>query len=111
MRYTNLGSMISVDITDRYSVAALINSDKDKHTLTLYLHRNDIPTFDLIEEVENMILPAVGKENIKMHVCDFIEKCWKNKMFNKYITRFEYQQQCFDIGSEVLNEQERAESK
>ena len=52
MRYTNLGNIISVDITDRYSVAALINSDRAKHTLTLYLHRNDIPTFDLIEEVD-----------------------------------------------------------
>lgn len=111
MRYKNLGNAISVDITDKYSIIAFINNEKGNHTLTLFLHREDIPTFDLIEDVENMVLPTVNKENLKLHVCDFIEKCCENKLFDKYINRFEYQQKCFDIGSEIMSEPERAESK
>lgn len=109
MKYENLGNAILVPIVQNYSILAFIKNDKvkDKHTITFYLHRKDIPTYDLIEEVEDLSLPNIEKNSIKTYVCNFIEDCFKNGMFNKYIIRFEYQQKCFDIGVEILNSQER----
>ena len=109
MKYENLGNAILVPIVQNYSILAFIKNDKvkDKHTITFYLHRKDIPTYDLIEEVEDLSLPNIEKNSIKTYVCNFIEDCFKNGMFNKYIIRFEYQQKCFDIGVELLNSQER----
>ena len=109
MKYENLGNAILVPIVQNYSILAFIKNDKvkDKHTITFYLHRKDIPTYDLIEEVEDLSLPNIEKNSIKTYVCNFIEYCFKNGMFNKYIIRFEYQQKCFDIGVEILNSQER----
>ena len=104
MKYINLGHAILVPIADNYSVMGLIKRDKDKNTLTLYLNRKDIPIFDLIDEVEDMVLSDIDKGEIIKHINNFIEKCFNKKLFDKYISRFEYQQQCFDIGSEVLNE-------
>ena len=109
MKYENLGNAILVPIVQNYSILAFIKNDKvkDKHTITFYLHRKDIPTYDLIEEVEDLSLPNIEKNNIKTYVCDFIETCFINKMFDKYIMRFEYQQKCFDIGVEILSSKER----
>lgn len=109
MKYENLGNAILVPIVQNYSILAFIKNDKvkDKHTITFYLHRKDIPTYDLIEEVEDLSLPNIEKNSMKTYVCNFIEDCFKNGMFNKYIIRFEYQQKCFDIGVEILNSQER----
>lgn len=109
MKYENLGNAILVPIVQNYSILAFIKNDKvkEKHTITFYLHRDNIPMFDLIEEVEDLSLPNIEKNSIKTYVCNFIEDCFKNGMFNKYIIRFEYQQKCFDIGVEILNSQER----
>lgn len=109
LKYESMGSAISVSLENGYSIMALIKWDQEKqiNVATLYLKDNKIPVFDLIEKCEELALPNPDDKNLKSHMTNFIERCFLSGLFNEYIKRFQYQQKCFDIGSEIINELER----
>lgn len=108
LKYESMGRSILVDLRNGYSIMALTKWDKVKqrNIATLYLKDNEIPMFDLIEKCEELILPYTNKNSFKSDMTNFIEKCFISGLFNEYIKRFQYQQKCFDVGSEILNELE-----
>lgn len=109
LKYESMGKAISVNLGNGYSIIALTKWDKEKerNVATLYLKDNKIPILDLIEKCEQLVLPYFNKTNFKSDMTNFIERCFVSGLFNEYIRRFQYQQKCFDIGSEALNELER----
>lgn len=105
LKYESMGRAISISLGNGYSVIALIKWDMQKqiNIATLYLKDNKIPMFDLIEKCEDLVLPYSNEESLKNDMTNFIERCFISGLFNEYIKRYQYQQKCFDIGSEVLS--------
>ena len=71
--------------------------------VTLYLQDNkyNINHFDLIENYQNIEYKSDVK-TIRADITSTITKLLKEEFFTKYIKRYEYEQKCFELGNESL---------
>lgn len=104
MKYENLGTTISVDLGNGYSVIGMANYNKEQHKyfVSLWLRDNKIPMLDLIEKAENIASPVSDRKTIKANMAEYIENCHSEGMFDYYIKRYQYQQKCFDAVNEKI---------
>lgn len=98
---------ISIDITDEYSVIAMINWNRDTsdYNISFYIKKNNIEILDFILSKENMFQGSDIK-SIKHDVVRYVETNFKKGTFDKYIDRYEYMLDCFDVGNDYFESKE-----
>lgn len=110
LRYEIIGNIaLNIDLHNGYSVMAIAKWDRDteKYITTLYLKNNkfNINHFDLIEDFENFELDSDIK-TVKTDITAIVTELLSDGFFNKYIKRYEYEQKCFEIGNDSIENQE-----
>ncbi|WP_299053906.1 hypothetical protein [uncultured Eubacterium sp.] len=110
LRYEIIGNIaLNIDLHNGYSVMAIAKWDRDteKYITTLYLKNNkfNINHFDLIEDFENFELDSDIK-TIKTDITAIVTELLSDGFFTKYIKRYEYEQKCFEIGNDSIENQE-----
>ena len=110
LRYEIIGNIaLNIDLHNGYSVMAIAKWDRDteKYATTLYLKNNkfNINHFDLIEDFENFELDSDIK-TVKPDITAIVTELLSDGFFNKYIKRYEYEQKCFEIGNDYIENQE-----
>ena len=105
LRYKNIANVtIELDLNNGYSVLAMAKR-KNTYNVTLYLQDNkyNINHFDLIENYQNIEYKSDAK-TIRADITSTIAKLLKEEFFTKYIKRYEYEQKCFELGNDVMED-------
>lgn len=103
LRYENAANAtinIAIPHTD-YTVKmeALWNKESKHYICTTYLSRNDIESYNLINE--NIVIESSIKD-IKRKMAENITEKFNKDGFKKEIDSYEYADKCFNTGIEVL---------
>ena len=105
LRYKNIANVtIELDLNNGYSVLAMAKRN-NTYNVTLYLQDNkyNINHFDLIENYQNIEYKSDAK-TIRADITSTIAKLLKEEFFTKYIKRYEYEQKCFELGNDVMED-------
>ena len=108
MKYKNVATKtIAIDITDEYSIIAMIswNRDTSDCNIRFYINKNNIELLDFIFSKDNMFQGSDIKA-IKHDVVRYVETNFKKGTFHKYIDRYEYMLKCFDVGNDYFENEE-----
>lgn len=103
LRYKNIASVgITVDLQNSYTIMALANWNKNEecYEAIFYIKRNDIDLLELIEDLETVVFTEANSQTIRTDMANYITTLHSEGFFNRYITRYEYEQECFDRGNE-----------
>ena len=103
LKYTNIATVgISIGLHNDYSVLAFANWSKENncYEVTLYIKRNDIDLLELIEKQENVLFVDSDAKSIRTDIADYVTTLLSQDFFTYYISRYEYEQNCFDKGNE-----------
>lgn len=104
MKWNKNGEMITFDLGNNYSVAALIKWDKDEsvYDIKTYLICNtDCTGIMYYMEDFDQCLDA-NKKNIYNIVAEYIQDLFDENQIKKYIKRYEFEQLCLGIGIELM---------
>lgn len=103
LRYNNLGTTISVSLNNGYIITMMANYDKaiGQYKCRLFINHDDITLLDLIED--NIYLESTPQELKKNMAVSITDRLYSG-YFEKFITRYDYQLKCFDIGSVFIDE-------
>lgn len=107
MRYEIIAdTAITVDMNNGYSILAMSRWNKEErlYNTTLYIKKNDIDRFDLID-----IALSVETDN-KKELCMKVLKYVENTDFTYYVNRTKYELDCFERGN-ALYEKEKLNVK
>lgn len=99
-------SVIEINIGNNYSVYSFAKwiKDSENYEVTLYLHRKDIDTLDLIQKYEKVLFENSDMKTIRTDMADYITVLHNTGEFKPYIRRFEEEQSCYDIGYSTLED-------
>lgn len=103
-RFEKIGqNAIQVDLHNDYSVMAIAKwiKTEEKYVVKFYIGRNDIESFDLVTEMENIKFNSNIKQ-IPYDMAGYITEQLKKGNFDKAIERYEYQQRCFERGNDMF---------
>lgn len=94
-------SVLSIELNKEYIVMAFIkySRQEEQYYVSLYLKHKKIDMLSLMEKYENIVFSS-KREKINEEVVRSIQKEKKN--FAYYIERYEYEQECFAKGNELL---------
>ena len=102
LRYRNEGTTISVNLprTD-YTVYMMANYNKETDTYhtKLYIMRKDVEDINLIDDEFKF---KSNFANLKSDMANHITEQFNKGYFKYYIDSYEYQQKCFNIGLEEM---------
>lgn len=107
MRYEIIAdTSIVVDLHNGYSILAMSRWDKEErlYNTTLYIKKNDIDRFDLIDFA--LSVETDNKKELCMKVLKYVE----NTDFTYYVNRTKYELDCFERGN-ALYEKEKLNVK
>lgn len=107
MKYEIIGdTSIIIDLHNGYSILAMgrWNKEYKLYDTTLYIKKNDIDRFDLID-----LTFSVETDN-KKELCMKILKYVENTDFTYYVNRTKYELDCFERGN-ALYEREKLNVK
>lgn len=110
MKYKHMGtSAISINMDNTYSTIAIIswNRDTSDCNISFYIKKNNIEILDFIFSKENMFQGS-DIRSIKHDVVRYVETNFKKGTFQKYIDRYEYMLDCFDVGNDYFENKELA---
>lgn len=116
--YKYMGQVIEINLSNRYgydgySVECKYKFDKqkEKYLLSMWLKREGFCDTLPIDSQEIDTQYISGTRDIIIHnICRLVEQACINKLFDKYVERFEYTCKCFDIGNAAI-ENERLSSQ
>lgn len=94
--------VIEINLGNKYQVVAMLNwkRENNKYGVTLLLHEDSISKWELISENEFEI--ESDPKVIRQNVVKFIEELLIDNYFDKFISVYEYELKCFDLGNDVL---------
>lgn len=104
-RYEKNGTtVISVEITDDYTVFATANWNKvsRKYMVTLELKENTTPLKDMIVDESDNIELRADMKTINFEMAKLITQKLDDGFFNYYIDRYNHMLKCFDKGNELI---------
>lgn len=108
LKYKNIASVgIAVDLHNNYTVLSFANWNKEENNYktTFYIKRNDVDLLELIEELEVVVFTKSDSKTIRTDIANYITTLLYNNFFDRYITRYEYEQECFDRGNDFFEEE------
>ena len=107
-KFNSSNDVITIDLHNGYTVIAITGFDTENRiytTTTLFLKKNTIDTWKLIENAENLEFHA-NQNTINSAILKQVSTFLEEGFFDYYIHRYEYELKCFDIGND-LAESER----
>lgn len=102
LRYENEGTTISVKLPRTDYTAFLttkFDKGKDMYSSKLYIMRNDVEDLSLIGEGFEF---KSNFATLKTDMANLITYLFDKGFFHYYIDRYEYQQKCFEVGLEDM---------
>lgn len=102
LRYENEGTTISVKLPRTDYTAFLttkFDKEKDIYSSKLYIMSNDVEDLNLIGEGFEF---ESNFAKLKTDMANLITDLFEKGFFKYYIDRYEYQQKCFEIGLEDI---------
>lgn len=113
LKFEKIGhNAILVDLHNDYSVMAIAKWIKDKkvYNAKFYISRNDVESFDLVNEMENVEFDSDMKK-ISYDLSEYITRQFNMGNFVKAINRYDYQQKCFERGNEMFERERVSHAK
>lgn len=100
-KYKNMDSIITIDLHNDYTILALIGKDESgNYDVELRIKENTVEKWDLIEKAEHILFDATIN-NIYSAILKTVSTYLNEGFFDNYISRYEYELKCFDIGNEI----------
>ena len=102
--YKGNKDILVIDLHNNYSVIAikLWNSETHNYTVEFRLQQNTVDKWDLIDETFYF---DVEYKIINKAILKQISTLLSTGFFEKYINRYEYELDCFDLGNEIEESQ------
>lgn len=93
---------LKINLHNGYEVVALArhNFESKKYEVSLYVKDSLIDDLMLMEDFENITINATNKF-ICPAILKYVSKNFESGNFNKYISRCNYYQKCFEVGEEM----------
>lgn len=113
-----LGQAMELDLTGKYEKSGYSAyvfykylANKEKYSVELWLHRNDIDDLFSIggQKIAKQLITS-KKETIKEDIQRIIDMMCRKELFDEYIERFELTYKACDLGGDIL-ESERIAKK
>ena len=109
-KYRGMDNIITIDLHNGYTVVAIIGKDENEdYDVQLMLKENTVDKCDLIEKAEHIMF-AIDEKRLNAAILKKIATLLNEGFFDYYISRYEYELKCFDLGNDVL-EKERLGDK
>lgn len=109
LTYTKIANItLKIDLHNGYEVVVLAeyNENAKKYTAKFYIKDKLVDDLMLMEDFDNT--EFIGNEKIACsNILKFVSKKLKNGSFDKYMTRIEYYQDCFDRGDTMYRNEEK----
>lgn len=98
--YKGNKDILVIDLHNNYSVIAikLWNSETHNYTVEFRLQQNTVDKWDLIDETFYF---DVDYKIINKAILKQVSTLLSTGFFEKYINRYEYELDCFDLGNEI----------
>lgn len=97
-KYMNMDNVITIDLHNNYTILSLIGkTETGNYNVEFWIRENTVDKWDLIE---NCVYSANIK-NIYSTILGVVSAYLNEGFFDYYISRYEYELKCFDIGNEV----------
>lgn len=108
-KINNTPGVIKIDLHNGYSVVAISgkNPETEKFNTTLYLTEKSIPDLKLIHKAQNLEF-AANEKTINSAILKTVSHYLQEDFFDYYISRFEYDLKCFDMGNEIMENKRNA---
>lgn len=88
--------------------SAKYNYISDKYELSFYIREKTIDKYMAIETLNNKkVLFDGNRKTIKTNILHYVSVLLSKNYFNDSIKHYEYELKCFDIGHELIEEQNR----
>lgn len=108
LRYEKVGDVVlDIDLHNEYIARAIAKYDTEisDYKVTFYIKKRTIEKFMLVNTQENVVFKSTYR-TINSAILKYVSNLLTNKEFDKAISQYEYEIQCFDRGNE-LEEQEK----
>lgn len=112
LRYKNVPSIefdLKYDYDADYSIKAdfVYSKTTGEYYVTLHIRNNQIQQWNLMEKFENIIFDSDVK-TIKTDIADYVINLIEEKELDYYMSRCEYEQECFDRGNSLFEKERLA---
>ena len=105
-----MDNIITIDLNNNYTTIAIIGKDETgTYDVQLMLKENTVDKWDLIEKAEHIMF-TIDEKRLNAAILKKIATLLNEGFFDYYISRYEYELKCFDLGNDVL-EKERLGDK
>ena len=98
---------LEIDLHNGYKIIApaKYNSETKKYVVKFYIKDDLVDDLMVMEEFEDIEFNG-NKKFISSNILKYVSKHFERGNFNKYITRCEYYQKCFERGDEIFRDEQ-----
>lgn len=106
-KYKGLENIITIDLHNGYTIAAIRAFDKEtqEYIVDLFLNDNQIDNWKPINSYQNIRIKSI-RNRINSAILKQVATSFEQGYFDDDIQKYEYETRCFDIGNTEL-ERER----
>ena len=104
--YSGCKDIIAIDLHNDYTIIAIKSYNTDNHVYTVEFHLKEKTTdmWQLIQDATTTF--DTDYKSINREILKHVATLFTNGFYNHFIERYEYELKCFDVGNDVLSEQE-----
>ena len=108
-KFRNTDNIITINLHNGYNVIAIIGKDENNlYDVQLMLKENTVDTWTLIEDAEHLSFNA-NEKTIYSAILKTVSDYLQEGFFDYYISRYEYELACFDMGNELVEKERLGE--
>ena len=104
--YKGCKDIIAIDLHNDYTVIAIKSYNPDDHAYIVEFHLKEKTTdmWQLIQDATTTF--NTDHKSINGAILKHVATLFASGFYNHFIERYEYELKCFDVGNDVLSEQE-----
>lgn len=103
-KYNNSNDVIMVDLHNGYTAIAITGlKAENTYTTTLFIKENSIDNWMLCEKTEKLEIES-KPQFLNSAILKQIATLYKDRFFDYYIKRYEFEQAAFKVGHELIKE-------
>lgn len=104
-KYRGMDNIITIDLHNGYTTIAIIGKDENNtYDVQLMLKENTVDTWTLIEKAEHIIIHS-DENRIYSAILKTVGTYLQEDFFDYYISRYEYELKCFDLGNDIYEKE------
>ena len=105
-KYKGLENIITIDLHNGYTIAAIRTFDKEtqKYIVDLFLNDNQIDNWKPINSCQNIMIES-NRNRINSMILKQVATLLHEKCFDSDIQKYKYETRCFDIGNTELEKE------